>query len=215
MRLCDQIAEKKEQARAKMDPEVLRTMAAAPVELVQSGIADGALKEGATAPPFALPNAIGEVVTLEGRLAKGPVVLNFYRGGWCPYCNLELAALHEVLPEITAKGGQLIAVSPELSDQSLSVAEKFALEFQVLSDVSNQAARAFGLVFALPEALRPIYAGFGIDLPKFNGDDSFELPMPATYVIDRHGVIRHAFVDADHTKRLEPADVLAALDGLD
>lgn len=215
MNLCDQITEMKERARAKMDPEVLRTMAAATAELAQSGLAEGALKEGDKAPPFALPDAIGEVATLEGLLAKGPVVLNFYRGGWCPYCNLELAALHKLLPEIAARGGQLIAVSPELPDQSLSVAEKFAMEFQVLSDVANQAARAFGLVFTLPEALRPIYAGLGIDLPKCNGDDSFELPMPATYVIDRHGVIAHAFVDADYSKRMEPADVVAALDGLD
>ena len=115
------------------------------------------------------------------------------------------------LPDIEALGAQLVTVSPNLPDKSLSTAEKHALTFEVLSDVGNKIAREFGLVFTLSEELRPIYASFGIDIPAYNGDDTFELPMPATYVIDADGTIIHAFVDADYTKRLEPTDIVEIL----
>ena len=115
------------------------------------------------------------------------------------------------LPEIKALGAQLVTVAPELPDKSLSTAEKHALAFEVLSDVGNKVARDFGLVFSLAEELRPIYASFGIDIPAYNGDDTFELPMPATYVIDTNGTILHAFVDADYTSRLEPAEIVEIL----
>ena len=118
------------------------------------------------------------------------------------------------LPEIEALGAQLVTVAPELPDKSLSTAEKHALAFEVLSDVGNKVANSFGLVFALAEELRPIYSSFGIDIPAYNGDDTFELPMPATYVIDADGTIIHVFVDADYTKRLEPSAVLDALEEL-
>ncbi|MEM9656723.1 MAG: peroxiredoxin-like family protein [Planctomycetota bacterium] len=167
------------------------------------------------APPFALPDAAGNQVELHSLLGEGPVVLTFYRGGWCPYCNIELRALQAALPEISAHGATLVAVSPQTPDQSLSTAEKNELEFAVLSDVGNRAAREYGLVFTLPEALRPIYADFGIDLPAHNGDDSFELPAPATYVIDRHGKIRYAFVNADYRRRAEPSDIVASLASLE
>ena len=115
------------------------------------------------------------------------------------------------LPEITALGAQLVTVSPEMPDKSLSTAEKNELAFEVLSDAGNQVAHSFGLVFSLAEELRPIYSSFGIDIPAFNGDDTFELPMPATYVIDTDGTIVHAFVDTDYTKRLEPAEIVEIL----
>ncbi len=113
--------------------------------------------------------------------------------------------------EIEALGAQLVTVSPELPDKSLSTAERNAVAFEVLSDAGNKVARDFGLVFSLAEKLRPIYASFGIDIPAYNGDDTFELPMPATYVIDADGTILHAFVDADYTKRLEPAEIVEIL----
>ncbi len=113
-----------------------------------------------------------------------------------------------VLPEIESLGAQLVTVSPNLPDKSLSTIEKNDLAFEVLSDVGNHVARNFGLVFTLSEELRPIYASFGIDIPAFNGDDTFELPIPATYVIDTDGTITYAFVDADYTKRLEPAKIV-------
>jgi len=119
--------------------------------------------------------------------------------------------LQLTLPEIKALGAQLVTVAPELPDKSLSTAEKHALAFEVLSDVGNKVARDFGLVFSLAEELRPIYASFGIDIPAYNGDDTFELPMPATYVIGTDGTILHALVDADYTSRLEPAEIVEIL----
>lgn len=116
-----------------------------------------------------------------------------------------------VLPEIKSLGASLVAISPQLPEKSMSTAKKNSLTFEVLSDVGNRVAREFGLVFTLPERLRPIYQNFGVDLPSSNGDDSFELPIPATYVIDVDGTILHAFVDTDYTKRLEPAEVVEAL----
>jgi peroxiredoxin len=119
--------------------------------------------------------------------------------------------LQRALPEIEALGAQLVTVSPQLPDNSLSTAEKLDLTFEVLSDVGNGVAREFGLVFTLPEEMRSIYQDFGIDLPGANGDESFELPMPATYVIDKSGIVRLAFVDIDYTRRLDPEDIIDAL----
>jgi len=119
--------------------------------------------------------------------------------------------LQLALPEIRSLGAQLVAVSPQLPDQSLTLAEKNSLKFEVLSDIGNRVARDFGLVFTLPEELRPVYAQFGINLLAANGDNSFELPVPASYVIDRDSTIMLDFVEVDHTKRLEPSDIIAAL----
>jgi peroxiredoxin len=119
--------------------------------------------------------------------------------------------LQRALPEIEALGAQLVTVSPQLPDNSLSTAEKLDLTFEVLSDVGNGVAREFGLVFTLPEEMRSIYQDFGIDLPGANGDESFELPMPATYVIDKSGIVRLAFVDIDYTRRLDPEDIIESL----
>lgn len=119
--------------------------------------------------------------------------------------------MQRTLPEIEALGAQLVTVSPQLPDNSLSTAEKLDLTFEVLSDVGNRVAREFGLVFTLPEEMRSIYQDFGIDLPGANGDESFELPMPATYVIDKSGIVRLAFVDIDYTRRLDPEDIIDAL----
>ena len=119
--------------------------------------------------------------------------------------------MQRTLPEIEALGAQLVTVSPQLPDNSLSTAEKLDLTFEVLSDVGNRVAREFGLVFTLPEEMRSIYQDFGIDLPGANGDESFELPMPATYVIDKSGIVRLAFVDIDYTRRLDPDDIIESL----
>ncbi len=214
MSLQDKISEMKQQSAGKIDPETMKTMAAATQKLISSGLAEMALKKGDRAVDFTLPNAIGSTVNLERMLEKGNLVVSFYRGGWCPYCNLELLALHKILPDIKSLGGQLVAVSPQTPDHSLSDAQKFALEFEVLSDTSSDTARAFGLVFTLAEKLRPIYADFGIDLPEYNGNNSFELPIPATYVIGTDGIIEHAFVDADYTRRMEPDDIMTVLSRL-
>jgi len=201
-------------AKAKRVPaEVLQTMADATRQLESLGIADRSLKTGDRVADFELPNHLGEKRRLSDMLARSVVVLNFYRGGWCPYCNMELNALQQALPDIKASGATLVAISPELPDKATDTQARHTLEFDVLSDVGNRVSEAFGLTFELPEQLRPIYTKLGIDIPAFNGDDSFALPVPASYVIDSDSVIRYHFVNADYTRRLEPDDLLRALRG--
>lgn len=193
--------------------EIFSAMEAANAALAATGIAEKALRKGDRMPDFALPDATGQTLRSADLLARGPLVLAFYRGQWCPYCNLELKALQARLGDIAAKGATLVAVSPQKPDQSLSTQQKHALAFPVLSDANNALARAFGLVFAVSESLRPIYTNFGIDLVAHNGVETWELPVPATYVVGKDGVIVEAFINADYRKRLEPETVLAWLDG--
>ena len=198
--------------RAKRDPALSAKMDAATDELAESGIVDNSLKVGGQAPDFELPDVRGEPMALSDALKEGPVVLSFYRGGWCPYCNLELRHLQSYLPKFEAEGAKLIAVSPQTPNASLSTTEKDELTFTVLSDVGNKVARDYGLVFTLPESLHGMYGNpDGINLEKDNGDKSFELPVPATYVIAKDGRVAYAFAHADYTKRAEPDEVLAAL----
>jgi len=211
MTLRDQIEKFKKEMSGQIPADVQQTMQQAAEELEQSGVSDHSLKAGDAAPDFTLPDVHGESVNLVDELEHTPVVLSFYRGGWCPYCNLELQALQQALPEIQSLGAQLVAVSPELPDNSLTTTEKHTLAFTLLSDQGNRVAKDFGIVFTLPETLRPIYTQFGIDLPAWNGDDSFELPMPATYVIGRNGIILDGFVSTDYTQRMEPAKILDIL----
>ncbi|MDX1581514.1 MAG: peroxiredoxin-like family protein [Alphaproteobacteria bacterium] len=211
MSLAEQLEEFNKAGLARVPDEVRETLLKGNAEMIEWGLEKNALKTGDQVPDFELPNATGEKRRLSDLLAKGPVVISFYRGGWCPYCNLELKALQEKLPEITDLGASLVAVSPELPDNSLSTAEKNALSFDVLSDSGNEVARQFGLVFELPAVLKPLYEKMGLDLEKANGDDSFTLPIPATYVIDTDRTILGAYVDADYSKRMEPSDIVAAL----
>jgi peroxiredoxin len=183
-------------------------------KLAASQTAENALAVGEIVPDFTLPNVTGDPVTLSGMLNKGPVILNFYRGGWCPFCNLELQALQARLPDIKALGATLVGISPETPDNSLTAIEKHQLEFEVLSDVGNKTARKLGLLFTVYEEMRPLYLKWGLDVPAVNGDDSWELPVPATYVIDRNAVVHAAHVDKDYTKRMEPDEVIAALQEL-
>jgi peroxiredoxin len=180
-------------------------------ELAASGLAERARGIGDTAPDFTLPDATGQTVALRDLLAHGSVVLTFYRGGWCPYCNLELRAYQRILPELNALGASLVAISPQIPDKSLSTAEKNALTFPVLSDVGLHVAAAFGLAFDLPAELQPFYAASGNVLPVVNGDGAWRLPIPATYVIGKDGRIMLASVDPDYRNRLDPMEVLAAL----
>ena len=175
---------------------------------------ENALGAGQEAPDFALPNVHGRQVSLSEALRTGPAIVTFYRGGWCPYCNIQLKAYQRALPAITDLGGQLIAISPQLPDASLSTAEKNGLEFEVLSDVGNTVARSFGLVYALPEELRAALRSNNRALPAINGDDSWELPLPATFVVARDRRIALAYVDVDYRHRLAPEDLITSLRSL-
>jgi peroxiredoxin len=180
-------------------------------ELRASFELESAIGLGDQAPAFRLPDAKGEVVSLHDLLQSGPAVVTFYRGGWCPYCNIQLRAYQAILPEMTALGARLVAISPQLPDGSLSTSEANALTFDVLSDVGNAVARRFGLVWSLPEELRAALRSNNKALPGINGDESWELPVPATYVVAQDGRVALAAVEVDYRKRLEPEAILTAL----
>lgn len=212
-KLREQIAAYDAEKAARVPAAVLETMAEATCRLEGLGIVDRSLKPGDRIPDFTLPNHLGQHRRISELLADSVLVLNFYRGGWCPYCNMELNALQKALPDLRANGAELVAISPELPDMALDTRARHELEFEVMSDIGNHVAEAFGLTFELPEQLRPIYTRLGIDIPAYNGDDTFVLPVPASYVVDRDGVIRYRFVNVDYTKRLEPEDLLRVLRG--
>jgi len=170
------------------------------------------LKVGDRAPAIVLGNAKGAAVDVATLLEKGPVIVTFYRGGWCPYCNLELRAYQQILPDIVAAGASLVAISPEKPDDTMSTAEKNGLSFEVLSDVGQSVGRAFGLVYEFTEELKNAYHGFNLDIPTRNGTPGeWALPVSATYVIDRGGSIIYAHTDVDYRDRADPRDVLEVL----
>ena len=200
------------QKDAKLPADVLALMNTTNEELIAQHIKDNALQIGQKVENFSLANHKGENIDLADLLKKGPVIISFYRGGWCPYCNLELKALNDYLPQFKTQSAQLVAISPQLPDETLSTAQKNDLEFDVLSDVSNKIAKQFGLLFTLDERIQALYTQFGIDFEHYYGDKSFKLPLPATYVINQEGVITYAFLNEDYTLRAEPTDVMAALE---
>ncbi len=177
-------------------------------------IAAQAAKAGDRFPATTLRDQLGRDTDLGALAAEGPLVVTFYRGGWCPYCNLELRAYQKALPQIEALGARLIAVTPETPDHSLSTSEKNELSFAVLSDERGRLAEALGVSFELSPAIVGLYRKFGHDLPARNGDDRWSLPMPATFVVEKGGRIALAFVDPDYRTRLDPAEAIAALQRL-
>lgn len=180
-------------------------------DLMNSNLGDQALKEGDKAIDFVLQNATGGQTSLQELTRQGPVVLSFYRGGWCPFCSLEFKALHNILSDIQALGAQLVGISPETPDYSMSTIERHQLQFEVLSDIGNQVAWQYGLVMQVHPDLHDYYLQWGFDLPRMNGDNSFVLPIPATYIIDTDGSIRAAYINKDYTQRMEPDAILQAL----
>lgn len=197
---------------ARTAPEGRAALYEAKIEELRTSFAqDEAIGVGDKAPGFDLPGIDGHRVVLDDLLRQGPVVLTFYRGGWCPYCNLQLRAYQAALPQIAALGARLVAVSPQLPDNSLGTVEKNALTFDVLSDVGNAVARSYGLVYALPAELREALRSNDKALSRINGDDSWELPVPATYVIGKVRRVLLASLHIDYRTRLEPEAILAAL----
>lgn len=172
------------------------------------------IKPGDVLPNFALPDATGKITSSAELLAVCPLLITFYRGEWCPFCNLALLELEKYVPEYYKRGAQFVAISPELPDRSLSTIQKHNLGFPVLSDVSNAYARQLGIVFRQDEGLREPFRTLGIDLRERNGDDSFEVPVPITLLVARDGVVKNVYVDPDFTKRLEPETTLRWIDAL-
>ena len=201
------------QKEANLPADVLALMNTTNEELIAQHIKNNALQVGDKVENFTLANHLGKNVELVDLLKKGPVMISFYRGAWCPYCNLELKALNDYLPQFKTKSAQLVAISPQLPDQTLTTAQKNELEFDVLSDVGNKVAQQFGLLFTLDKRIQELYTGFGIDFEHTYGDKTYQLPLPATYVINQEGVITYAFLNEDYTLRAEPSDVMTALDG--
>jgi peroxiredoxin len=191
------------------------TMHRATAELIASGAASRVLKAGDKAPAFTLADPDGHFVSSADLLKKGPLVVTFYRGVWCPYCNMDLQALQEALAEIEKNGARLVAISPQTAANSRRSQRDNKLAFPILTDPHNDAAASFGLRFALPDYLVDLYkTTFNNNLALVNGDDSWTLPMPARFIIAQDGVIRYSEVNPDYTRRPDPSELLPVLDRL-
>jgi peroxiredoxin len=199
----------------KVPPFVVEQIHKSTQELIASGQASRAKKVGDEAPTFSLEDADGHTVNMIDLLGKGPLVLTFYRGVWCPYCNMDLKALEDARPEIEALGAKIVAISMQTATNSRKATEQNKLRFPILSDRHGELANAFGLRFALPDYLVDVFKNaFKIDLAVFNDDASWTLPMPARYVIGSDGVIEYAEVNPDYTRRPDPSELFSTLDRL-
>jgi peroxiredoxin len=183
-------------------------------ELIASGAQGRALKAGDLAPEFTLPDPDGKPVSSKELLAKGPLVVTFYRGAWCPYCNFDLTALEEARSEIESRGATLVAISQQTAPNSRKSQRQNGLGFPILGDHGGEIAARFGLRWTLPDYLRVVQKALGADLTQFNGEDSWTLPMPARYVIAQDGRIAYAEVNADYTRRPEPSAIFPVLEQL-
>ncbi|TIQ43111.1 MAG: AhpC/TSA family protein [Mesorhizobium sp.] len=195
----------------KAPRHAVEIMHRATAALIASGQAERALKAGAVAPVFTLMEADDGPIASSDLLARGPLVLSFYRGVWCPYCNIELGALQEAWPQIEAMGARLVSISPQSLANGRKAKRDKQVTFPMLSDPNGDVANAFGLRFRLPDDLIDLYRSFGVDLPTINEDASWTLPMPARFVIGQDGVIAYAEVSPDYTRRPDPADSIAVL----
>lgn len=175
---------------------------------------DDVLQPGRAIPDFLLPNAEGRLVDSRELLTRGPLVLCFFRGVWCPFCSITLAALEEVLPRIEAAGATLVGVTPETGGLALEARRRLDLHYDVLCDVDNAVGLQFGVVFRAPDGYRRMLEKFSIDLGVRQGNAAWLLPMPALFVADRAGVLRHVHVSGDILDRAEPETIVRVLQGL-
>jgi peroxiredoxin len=211
--LREQFAERKELIAKYVPAEIQAIHARVIADLQQQGIAESALAAGAKAPAFELTDHNGKLISSSELLNKGRVIICFFRGRWCPFCVGQLEAMNLVMPEIQAAGSSLIAISPQTVQHSFFMVDQHRLRFPLLSDVGNDVARQFGLVYRVPEFQQAVYRRAFINLPLANGDQSWELPIPATYVIERDGVALYASPNPDYTQRPEPGEILSAVKG--
>ncbi|HZU23127.1 MAG TPA: peroxiredoxin-like family protein [Terriglobales bacterium] len=209
--LRQRLSEIRRNVEALLPVEKLAPVERAIAQLAASGQAEQILKVGAVAPEFALPDQAGNLVRSADLLARGPMVAVFYRGRWCPYCVTTLETWNQWLPQLEERGATLVAISPQKPQHTFFTADQHKLAFKVLSDSGNAVARKFGLAYRLPDYLEQHYRRVFINLPNSNGENSWELPLAATFVIGQDGRIRFAHAQADFRLRAEPADVLAGL----
>lgn len=198
----------KRDAFAEMaDPQKIVDFAEGINLVAQSGVLQTAKNVGDMAPDFELISFTGERVSLTGLLKYGPVVIIWYRGEWCPYCNIHLQEYQNYLEAFEAAGATLVAISPQLQEYSMTMQQKNQLGFHVLSDPNHEIAERYGIAYRLPNIVQKHFSG-RIDLDKYSGESSKRLPLTATYVVDTDGMISYAFIDADYKKRAEPETVL-------
>jgi peroxiredoxin len=209
--LHQQFAERKELIAKYVLPETQAIHERAIAELKDQAIATRALSEGAKAPDFVLSDHDGKPVSSTELLSQGRLVICFFRGRWCPFCVGQLEAMNQILPWIQQAHASLIAISPQTVQQSFFMADQHKLRFPLLSDLGNKVARQFGLVYRVPEYQQAVYRRVFINLPFVNGDQSWELPIPATYILGRDRSVLHASVNADYTERAEPSEILQRL----
>jgi len=211
MSLTEKLKEHASQSANRIPQPVQEIMAKGINSLKDDKLVTKALKTGDKIPEIELLNATGKKVSIQELLKNNKIVLSFYRGGWCPYCNLELKALQQQQQEFDKLGAKLVAISPETPDNSLTTSEKNNLSFEVLSDLDNKIAKEFNLVFTLPEDLREVYNSFGINLVQSNGNNDHQLPISATYIIDQDGTIKYDFIKEDYKERADPQEIINSL----
>ncbi len=211
VKLQDQLDQISERTRELVQPERLAPSERAIAELFESGIEERILPVGSMAPDFALKDNSGRMVRSADLLALGPIIVNFFRGRWCPYCMAELEAWRDAYPDVRARGALLVAISPQTVHQNDLLMQQHSLPFPVLSDEASAVAESFGLIYAVPAYHQKHLRSILVNLPFMNGDPSWRLPLPATYVIRADGSIAFAQAYADFRVRPEPEDVLAAL----
>ena len=204
-------AERKDLIAKYVPAEIRAIHSRAIAELNEKKIADNSLSVATKAPVFQLQDQNAKSVPSADLLAKGHLVICFIRGRWCPFCIGQLEAMNLILPQIQRAGASLIAVSPQTVSQSFFMADQHKLRFPLLSDPDNHLARQFGLVYRVPDYQQAVYRRVFINLPFTNGDESWELPVPATYILNRNGSVLFSSVNADYTERPEPAEILSQL----
>jgi peroxiredoxin len=209
--LSQQLEELTAKLHALVPAERLATIDNAIAEVTASGLAGRALKTRDNAPSFELPDGDGTMWRSADLLNSGPLVIVFYRGRWCAYCNTQLAALQQVHQQIAGAGASLVAISPQTQKHSYMARDMHKLRFPVLSDAGNQVARQFGLVYHLSPAMQAMYESIFTKLPGYNGDSSWELPLAATYIVQRGGEITYARVNMDWRQRPEPEEIVEHL----
>ncbi|MDX2506996.1 MAG: peroxiredoxin-like family protein [Gammaproteobacteria bacterium] len=211
MNLQQQISFMQQEMIKEIPDEVLNTLMDANAQMLSEMPGKIALKEGDVIPDFTLYRHNGEPLAIKDILQKKNLLISFYRGTWCPYCSVELRALVKYYDAIKDAGAELVAISPELPDHSMSQIEKEQIQFPVLSDPGNRIAGLFGIVVHLSEVLQKVYQGFDFDLVKKNGDLNWNLPIPATYLVRQDGTIHYAYINPDYTQRMEPDEIIQEL----